>query len=175
MLTGIYVTTKAYADNTKLVEVSHIETPLTLKLLLNKGAKRKIPAQLTSEESHFHARLLTDVSYACFFFLIKGTLNTLSQLMSIVPSQILYLEHGSSRLYAEAIQVVSNRQVCWARPTLLIQKLPENVSGATRQAAIAPDEKRQPNSSGQLNEFIRSFWHTHTDIFAFTAANELSS
>ncbi|MEM6598759.1 MAG: hypothetical protein AAF810_15990 [Cyanobacteria bacterium P01_D01_bin.36] len=142
--------------------------------------------------------------------------------MSIVPSQILYLEHGSSRLYAEAIQVVSNRQVCWARPTLLIQKLPENVSGATRQAAIAsaaqsfensplemydlegspdliwpmapfniaydldffsllvqikiaPDEKRQPNSSGQLNEFIRSFWHTHTDIFAFTAANELSS
>ena len=57
--------------------------------------------------------------------------------MSIVPSQILYLEHGSSRLYAEAIQVVCNRQVCWARPTLLIKRLPENVSGPTRQAAIA--------------------------------------
>lgn len=143
--------------------------------------------------------------------------------MSIVPSQILYLEHGSSRLYAEAIQIVKNRQVCWARPTLLIQQLPENVSGATRQAAIAsaaqsihtsdlqmydlegcpdliwpiapfniaydldffsllvqlkltPDEDTQPNGSSQLNEFIRSFWRTHTDIFEFNrATSELSS
>ncbi len=142
--------------------------------------------------------------------------------MSIVPSQILYLEHGPSRLYAEAIQVVSNRQVCWARPTLLVQKLPENVSGATRQAAIAhaaqsfedsslemydlegcpdliwplapfniaydldffsllvqlkltPDKETKIKSSSQLNEFIRSFWHTHNDIFEFNQANELSS
>jgi len=138
--------------------------------------------------------------------------------MSIVPSQILYLEHGSSRLYAEAIQVVSNRQVCWARPTLLIQRLPEDVPGATRQAAIAsaaqsfetsqlqmydlegcpdliwplapfniaydldffsllvqlkinPDEATQTKGGGQLNEFIRSFWHTHTDIFEFNRAS----
>ncbi len=45
--------------------------------------------------------------------------------MSVVPSQILYLEHGSSRLYAEAIQVIETRHLCWARPTLLIQGLPE--------------------------------------------------
>ncbi len=57
--------------------------------------------------------------------------------MSVVPSQILYLEHSSSRLYVEAIQVVSERQVCWARPTLLIQNLPESGSLSTRQAAIA--------------------------------------
>ncbi|MEM6867989.1 MAG: hypothetical protein AAF528_06380 [Cyanobacteria bacterium P01_C01_bin.121] len=142
--------------------------------------------------------------------------------MSIVPSQILYLEHGSSRLYAEAIQVVSNRQLCWARPTLLIQKLPENVSRATRQAAITnaaqsfetsqlkiydlegcpdliwplapfniaydldffslliqlkitPDESTQPKGSSQLNEFIRSFWRSHADIFNFKPASELSS
>lgn len=142
--------------------------------------------------------------------------------MSIVPSQILYLEHGSSRLYAEAIQVVSNRQVCWARPTLLIQNLPEHVSSTTRQAAIAsaaqsfdtsplqmydlegcpdliwplapfniaydldffsllvqikitPNEDAQLGSSSQLNEFIRSFWHTHTDIFEFNRASSRAS
>jgi hypothetical protein len=48
--------------------------------------------------------------------------------MSVVPSQILYLEHGSSRLYAEVIQVVESRHLCWARPTLLIQGLPDNAS-----------------------------------------------
>ncbi len=57
--------------------------------------------------------------------------------MSVVPSQILYLEHDSSRLYAEAIQIVSTRQVCWARPTLLVQNLPESKSPSVRQAAIA--------------------------------------
>ncbi|PZO12478.1 MAG: hypothetical protein DCF25_17560 [Leptolyngbya foveolarum] len=61
--------------------------------------------------------------------------------MSIAPSQILYLEHGSSRLYAEAIQIVEARRLCWARPTLLIHGLPEENSSETsladRQAAIA--------------------------------------
>jgi len=56
--------------------------------------------------------------------------------MSVVPSQILYLEHGSSRLYAEAIQVISTRHLCWSRPTLLIQGLPEN-NPLQRQEAIA--------------------------------------
>jgi len=67
--------------------------------------------------------------------------------MSVVPSQILYLEHGSSRLYAEAIQVVSTRQVCWARPTLLVQNLPESKSSLVRQAAIA-DAAQSLTSSG---------------------------
>lgn len=61
--------------------------------------------------------------------------------MSIVPSQILYLEHGSSRLYAEAIQIVEARRLCWARPTLLIHGLPEDansdISSDDRQSAIA--------------------------------------
>ncbi len=62
--------------------------------------------------------------------------------MSIAPSQILYLEHGASRLYAEAIQIIENRHLCWARPTLLIQGLPEAISAEfsthsdARQAAI---------------------------------------
>ncbi|MGB3788669.1 MAG: hypothetical protein WA949_11710, partial [Phormidesmis sp.] len=67
--------------------------------------------------------------------------------MSVVPSQILYLEHGSSRLYAEAIQVVSHRRLCWARPTLLIQGLPEGVPSARRQDAIA-HTAQSPEQSG---------------------------
>lgn len=59
----------------------------------------------------------------------------------IAPSQVLYLEHGSARLYAEAIQVVETRQLCWVRPTLLIQDLPiqqgDAQALADRQVAIA--------------------------------------
>lgn len=132
--------------------------------------------------------------------------------MSVVPSQILYLEHGSTRLYAEAIQVVENRHLCWARPTLLIQGLPETNRQEVRQEAIAvaatdpahseltlydleggpdliwplelfqiafdldffsllvqlkmtPNEIALRSSSSQLNAFIRSFWHSHADMF----------
>lgn len=149
--------------------------------------------------------------------------------MSVVPSQILYLEHGSTRLYAEAIQIVSTRQVCWARPTLLIHNLPtkSSVKGSVaglatvRQAAIAdaaaslshsplqlydleggPDliwplapfniaydldffslivqikmnpERNPQQSKSALNEFIRSFWHEHSETFHFTPADELYS
>ena len=51
---------------------------------------------------------------------------TAEPIRGIVPSQILYLEHGSARLYAEAIQIVETRQLCWVRPTLLIQNLPNS-------------------------------------------------
>lgn len=73
--------------------------------------------------------------------------------MSVVPSQILYLENNTSRLYAEVIQIVEKRRLCWARPTLLIQGLPaahdklplgspleqaeEKVEDPLHQAAIA--------------------------------------
>ncbi|MFK8182384.1 MAG: hypothetical protein AB8B99_03355 [Phormidesmis sp.] len=58
--------------------------------------------------------------------------------MSIAPSQILFLEHNTSRLYAEAIQLVAPRRLCWARPTLLIQGLPAGEGLAEeRQNAIA--------------------------------------
>jgi hypothetical protein len=36
------------------------------------------------------------------------------------PGQIVYLEHGDRRLYAEVIQVVLPRQLCWVRPLLLV-------------------------------------------------------
>ena len=55
--------------------------------------------------------------------------------MSIAPSQILFLEHGTSRLYAEAIQLVVPRRLCWARPTLLIQGLPSG-EGVTSERVM---------------------------------------
>ncbi len=66
--------------------------------------------------------------------------------MSVVPSQILYLEHGPSRLYAEAIQIVSERRLCWSRPVLLIKGLPEDVPTEKRQDAIA-HTVQQPDQS----------------------------
>lgn len=36
------------------------------------------------------------------------------------PCQIVCLEHDSSYLYAEVIQVIESRQLCWARPLVLI-------------------------------------------------------
>ncbi len=34
--------------------------------------------------------------------------------------QILYLEHQNARLYAEAIQVIEERDMCWVRPIVLV-------------------------------------------------------
>lgn len=67
--------------------------------------------------------------------------------MSVVPSQILYLEHGSSRLYAEAIQVIETRHLCWARPTLLIQGLPEhsceNPSLSSKSGSVTGQDRQE--------------------------------
>ena len=36
------------------------------------------------------------------------------------PHQIVYLEHDNCRLYGEAIQVISARQMSWVRPLVLV-------------------------------------------------------
>jgi hypothetical protein len=41
------------------------------------------------------------------------------------PLQIVCLEHLATRLYAEVIQVVESRQVCWVRPLLLVESATE--------------------------------------------------
>ncbi len=43
----------------------------------------------------------------------------MTQSSQFQPRQILCLEHGQSRLYAEVIQVVPDRPVCWLRPLIL--------------------------------------------------------
>lgn len=35
------------------------------------------------------------------------------------PCQIVFLEYENARLYAEVIQVVTVRQICWVRPLML--------------------------------------------------------
>ncbi|MBW4525575.1 MAG: hypothetical protein KME18_10320 [Phormidium tanganyikae FI6-MK23] len=36
------------------------------------------------------------------------------------PSQIVFLEHNGSRLYAEVVQFVESRRLCWVRPIVLV-------------------------------------------------------
>lgn len=38
---------------------------------------------------------------------------------SFQPCQIICLEYETSRLYAEVVQIIERRQICWARPLLL--------------------------------------------------------
>ncbi|MEJ1933344.1 hypothetical protein WDZ92_24360 [Nostoc sp. NIES-2111] len=40
--------------------------------------------------------------------------------LNFQPGQIVSLEHGNKNLYAEVIQVVVSRQLCWVRPLLLV-------------------------------------------------------
>jgi hypothetical protein len=42
--------------------------------------------------------------------------------LAFQPHQIVCLEHGSSRLYAEVVQVAEQRPVCWVRPLALIHE-----------------------------------------------------
>jgi hypothetical protein len=42
------------------------------------------------------------------------------------PRQIVCLEHENTRLYAEVVEVVVARQVCWVRPLILAVPLPGN-------------------------------------------------
>lgn len=43
------------------------------------------------------------------------------------PCQIVFLEHQAIRVYAEVIQVVEQRRICWVRP-LALQPLSEDPS-----------------------------------------------
>lgn len=40
--------------------------------------------------------------------------------LNFQPGQIVSLEHGDRNLYAEVIQVVVSRQLCWVRPLILV-------------------------------------------------------
>jgi hypothetical protein len=63
---------------------------------------------------------------------------------SFQPHQIVYLEKGTSRLYAEAIQIVPERALCWARPLVLVEAAawhqPEAISPETAHPLVdGPD------------------------------------
>ncbi|MGJ5675356.1 MAG: hypothetical protein ACR9NN_17375 [Nostochopsis sp.] len=45
--------------------------------------------------------------------------------LNFQPGQIVSLEHNDTKLYAEVIQVVISRHLCWVRPLLLLVKSSE--------------------------------------------------
>lgn len=45
------------------------------------------------------------------------------------PSQIVGLEHETSCLYAEVVQMIESRQSCWVRPLVLVLQSVENQTG----------------------------------------------
>ncbi|MCP6762769.1 MAG: hypothetical protein NHB32_29320 [Fischerella sp. CENA71] len=45
--------------------------------------------------------------------------------LNFQPGQIVSLEHDDTKLYAEVIQVVISRHLCWVRPLLLLVKSSE--------------------------------------------------
>ncbi len=101
------------------------------------------------------------------------------------PLQIVCLEHLATCLYAEVIQVVESRQVCWVRPLLLVQNSTKEPlvidlrstidllwsSTAFRPAldteiipfltsifASVPPQQSNPYARQQLNSFIQKLW-----------------
>lgn len=104
------------------------------------------------------------------------------------PLQIVCLEHLATCLYAEVIQVVESRQVCWVRPMLLVESAPEKEPSvldlrstvdllwsltAFRPAldteilpflanifASAPPTQSNPYARQQLNFFMQQLWRS---------------
>ncbi len=51
---------------------------------------------------------------------------TRSTIPTFVPAQIICLEHETSRLYAEVVQITEGKRICWARPLMLVQGVDPN-------------------------------------------------
>ncbi len=106
------------------------------------------------------------------------------------PGQIVSLEHGDKRLYAEVIQVVVSRQLCWVRPLLLATNFSEPpLITDLRDASdllwpidifrpaldtevitllsivLAKEPKPGTDSTAklQLNQFIHQVWQAHKE------------
>ncbi|MBW4615002.1 MAG: hypothetical protein KME21_17350 [Desmonostoc vinosum HA7617-LM4] len=106
------------------------------------------------------------------------------------PGQIVSLEHGDKYLYAEVIQIIVSRQVCWVRPLLLATytKEPPLITDL-RDASdllwpinlfrpaldtevitlfsqvLAKEPKNEPDSDAkqQLHQFIHQMWQTYQE------------
>ncbi|MUL36438.1 hypothetical protein [Gloeocapsopsis dulcis] len=65
------------------------------------------------------------------------------------PRQIVYLENNNQRLYAEVIQVVDSRQMCWVRPLILVT-FPSDPSVTFEQLPSVTD----------LRSTADLFWHS---------------
>ncbi len=106
------------------------------------------------------------------------------------PGQIVSLEYGDRNLYAEVIQVVVSRQLCWVRPLLLVtstQELPivtdlrdasdllwpdklfrpaldtEVITLLSQVLAKEPKSETNSTAKQQLNQFIHQLWQAYKD------------
>ncbi|MBD2243087.1 hypothetical protein [Nostoc sp. FACHB-888] len=106
------------------------------------------------------------------------------------PGQIVSLEHGDRNLYAEVIQFVVSRQLCWVRPLLMVTFIQESpLITDLRDASdllwpanlfrpaldtevisllsqvLAKEPKSEPDSAAkqQLNQFIYQLWQAYQD------------
>jgi hypothetical protein len=106
------------------------------------------------------------------------------------PGQIVSLEHGDKNLYAEVIQFVVSRQLCWVRPLLMVTLIEESpLITDLRDASdllwpanlfrpaldtevitflsqvLAKEPKIEPDSTAkqQLNQFIHQLWQAYQD------------
>ena len=64
----------------------------------------------------------------------------MTQSSQFQPRQILCLEHEQSRLYAEVIQVVQDRPVCWLRP-LILEVLPRECTQSVMVFETSPQNE----------------------------------
>lgn len=62
---------------------------------------------------------------------------------SFQPSQIVFLEHLATRLYAEIVQVVEARCLCWVRPIALVTHLAAEFSDWTNYDRLTLQDLRQ--------------------------------
>jgi hypothetical protein len=106
------------------------------------------------------------------------------------PGQIVSLKHGDMNLYAEVIQVVISRQLCWVRPLVLVNFISEPSQITDLRDAsdllwpinlfrpaldtevmtiltqvLVKEPKTEPDSATkqQLNEFINSVWQVYQE------------
>ena len=51
-----------------------------------------------------------------------------SEALIFSPNQVVCIERGQLRLFAEVVQMVPERSRCWARPVAIAQVLPDSLS-----------------------------------------------
>ncbi|WP_392536119.1 hypothetical protein [Nostoc sp. C117] len=106
------------------------------------------------------------------------------------PGQIVSLEYGDSNLYAEVIQFIVSRHLCWVRPLLmvtLIQESPlitdlrdasdllwpanlfrpaldtEIIASLSQLLAKEPKTELDSDAKQQLNQFIHQLWQAYQE------------
>jgi hypothetical protein len=104
--------------------------------------------------------------------------------------QIVSLEHGTKRLYAEVIQVVVDRKLCWVRPLLLVSFIEEPplitdlrdasdllwsinlfqpaldtevITLLSQIFAKEPKHELDCDAKQQLNQFLHQIWQAHKE------------